>query len=55
MRIVNPFLLYPSEWNIEDVEIVGTENVYRLFKREMANNSIKFEIKWNVEINLPGK
>jgi hypothetical protein len=37
----NPFILYPSEWNIEDVEIVGAENVYRLFKREMANFSEK--------------
>jgi len=35
----NPFILYPSEWNLENVEIVGAENVYRLFKREMANIS----------------
>jgi len=38
----NPFILYPSEWNIEDVEIIGAENVYRLFKGEIANASTKF-------------
>ena len=44
----NPFIMYSSEWNIEDVEIVGAENVYRLFKREMANASTKFyEVKRN--------
>jgi putative membrane protein len=32
----NPFILYPSEWNLEKEEIVGAENVYRLFKREMT-------------------
>ena len=42
----NPFILYPSEWNIENVKIVGAENVYRLFKREMANASTKlYEVK----------
>jgi len=38
------------------VEIIGAENVYRLFKREMANTSKKFyEIKQKGEIALPGK
>jgi putative membrane protein len=32
----NPFILYPSKWNLEKEEIVGAENVYRIFKREMA-------------------
>jgi len=34
-----PFILHPSEWNLEKEEIVGAENVCRLFKREMANFS----------------
>lgn len=34
-----PFILHPSEWNLEKEEIVGAENVCRLFKREMANIS----------------
>ncbi|MGD0805362.1 MAG: phage holin family protein [Candidatus Bathyarchaeia archaeon] len=33
----NPFILYPSDWNLENEEIVGAENVYRLFKREIDN------------------
>jgi putative membrane protein len=35
----NPFILHPSEWDLGKEEIVGAENVYRLFKREMANIS----------------
>ena len=37
-----PFILHPSEWNLEKEEVVGAENVYRLFKREMANISTKW-------------
>ena len=37
----NPFILHPSEWDLEKEEIVGAENVYRVFKREMANISAK--------------
>ena len=34
-----PFILHPSEWNLEKEEIVGAENVCRLFKREIARIS----------------
>jgi putative membrane protein len=27
-----PFILYPSEWNLADREIVGAEEVYKVFK-----------------------
>jgi putative membrane protein len=36
-----PFILHPSEWNLEKEEIVGAENLCRLFKREMVNISTK--------------
>jgi hypothetical protein len=36
-----PFILHPSEWDLEKEEIVGAENVCRLFKREMSNSSTK--------------
>jgi len=36
-----PFILHPSEWNLEKEEIVGAENVCRLFKREMTIISTK--------------
>ncbi len=51
----NPFIMYSSKWNIEDVEIVGAKNVYQLFKREMANASTKFyEVKRNGDGTLQG-
>jgi len=34
-----PFILHPSEWDLGKEEIVGAENVCRIFKREMANVS----------------
>jgi putative membrane protein len=40
-----PFILHPSEWDLEKEEIVGAENVCRLFKREMANTSAKATLK----------
>jgi len=40
-----PFILHPSEWSLEKEEIVGAENVCRLFKREMASISTKKPIK----------
>jgi putative membrane protein len=40
-----PFILHPSEWDLEKEEIVGAENVCRLFKREMANTSTKATLK----------
>ena len=27
-----PFILYPSEWKIDDEEIIGAENIYRILK-----------------------
>ena len=27
-----PFILYPSEWNVSDDEIIGAENIYRILK-----------------------
>ena len=32
-----PFILYPSEWTLED-EILGSENVYKFFKSEMEKS-----------------
>jgi hypothetical protein len=32
-----PFILHPVDWDLEKEEIVGAENVFRLFKREIAN------------------
>jgi len=38
-----PFILHPSEWDLEKEEIIGAENVCRLLKREMANISTKMD------------
>ena len=32
-----PFILYPSDWNVPDEEIVGAENIYRVLKTNLAN------------------
>ena len=32
-----PFILYPSEWNLPDEEIVGAENIYRILKTNLGN------------------
>jgi uncharacterized membrane protein YvlD (DUF360 family) len=40
-----PFILHPSEWNLDKEEIVGAENVCRLFEREMTIISTKKPIK----------
>jgi putative membrane protein len=40
-----PFILYPSEWNLEKEEIVGAEKVGGLFKREMASISAEKLVK----------
>ena len=32
-----PFILYPSDWNVPDEEIVGAENIYRLLKTNLEN------------------
>ena len=31
-----PFILYPSDWNVSDEEIIGAENIYRLLKDNLA-------------------
>ena len=31
-----PFILYPSSWNVGDDEIVGAENIYKLLKENLA-------------------
>ena len=31
-----PFILYPSDWDIPDEEIVGAENIYRILKDNLA-------------------
>ncbi len=36
-----PFILHPTEWDLGKEDIVGAENVYRLFKMKMANISTK--------------
>ena len=40
-----PFILHPSEWELEKEEIIGAENVCRLFKMEMSNISVKGTLK----------
>ena len=35
------FILYPSVWNLDNDEVIGAENVYRLFKREIWSISVK--------------
>jgi hypothetical protein len=32
-----PFILYPSDWDVPDGEIVGAENIYRILKTNLAN------------------
>lgn len=32
-----PFILYPSEWNIPDEDIIGAENIYKLLKSNLNN------------------
>ena len=32
-----PFILYPSEWNLPNEEIVGAENIYRILKTNLGN------------------
>lgn len=32
-----PFILYPSEWDVPDEEIVGAENIYKVLKANLAN------------------
>ena len=32
-----PFILYPSGWDVPDEEIVGAENIYRLLKKNLKN------------------
>ena len=31
-----PFILYPSNWNVSDEEIIGAENIYKLLKENLA-------------------
>ena len=32
-----PFILYPSTWNVSDEEIIGAENIYKLLKENLKN------------------
>ena len=32
-----PFILYPSEWDVPDEEIVGAENIYKVLKTNLEN------------------
>ena len=32
-----PFILYPSDWDVPDEEIVGAENIYKLLKTNLEN------------------
>ena len=32
-----PFILYPSDWNVPDEEIVGAENIYKILKSNLNN------------------
>ena len=32
-----PFILYPSDWNVPDGEIVGAENIYKILKENSEN------------------
>ena len=32
-----PFILYPSDWDVPDDEIVGAENIYRVLKTNLGN------------------
>jgi len=33
-----PFIMHPSDWSLGNTEIVGSENVYKLFKAVVNNN-----------------
>lgn len=35
-----PFLMYPSEWNLDEMAIEGSEEVYRTLKRKMVGLSL---------------
>ena len=32
-----PFILYPSDWNVPEEEIIGAENIYKVLKTNLAN------------------
>ena len=32
-----PFILYPSDWDVPDDEIIGAENIYKILKSNLAN------------------
>jgi uncharacterized membrane protein YvlD (DUF360 family) len=32
-----PFILYPSTWNVSDDELIGAENIYKLLKENLQN------------------
>ena len=32
-----PFILYPSYWNVSDEEIIGAENIYKVLKTNLKN------------------
>ncbi len=32
-----PFILYPSDWNVSDEDIIGAENIYRILKTNLGN------------------
>ena len=32
-----PFILYPSDWNVSDEEIIGAENIYKVLKTNLKN------------------
>ena len=38
-----PFILYPSDWNIDEEEIVGAESIYRILKSNLKNLKEKRE------------
>ena len=31
-----PFILYPSSWDVPEEEIIGAENIYKLLKENLA-------------------
>ena len=40
-----PFILYPSEWDVPDEEIVGAENIYSVLKANLENIRQNAELK----------
>ena len=32
-----PFILYPSDWNVPEEDIVGAENIYKILKTNLEN------------------